>query len=65
MCVRARAVAGGRGGGAALMRGVCVLQKGYTGLIVAAAGGHVEACKLLLDKGADVNAANKVCVLLC
>ena len=37
-----------------------VLQGGDTPLLVASSAGHHEAVQALLDKGADVNLANKV-----
>ena len=39
---------------------VWALQYGYTALIVSAWSGHVEAMALLLDRGADLEAKNKV-----
>lgn len=36
--------------------GVCLLQTGLTPLMEAASGGYVEVGRVLLDKGADVNA---------
>jgi ankyrin repeat protein len=39
----------------------CVIrQDGATPLYASAQNGHLEVCKLLLDKGADVNKANNV-----
>ena len=35
-------------------------QYGLTALHWAAAGGHTDVTRLLLDKGADVNSINKV-----
>ena len=35
-------------------------QNGWTGFILASQNGHLEVVKLLLDKGADVNKADKV-----
>ena len=37
---------------------------GNTALIEAAQGGHHEALRMLIDSGADVNAADKVCLML-
>ena len=39
------------------------VQNGVTGLIVASSCGHLEVARLLLDRGAAVNAANKVYLL--
>ena len=39
---------------------VWALQYGYTALIVSAWSGHVEAMALLLDRGADLEAKEKV-----
>ena len=36
------------------------LQNENTALIKSASGGHIDVVKLLLDKTADVNEANKV-----
>ena len=36
------------------------LKYGWTSLMVAARGGHVECLQLLLDKGAQVNHQKKV-----
>jgi ankyrin repeat protein len=45
---------------------VCDLirQNGNTPLWVAAQNGHLEVCKVLLDKGADVNKANNVSIVV-
>ena len=41
----------------------CVdVQDGMTALHWASRNGHVETVSLLLDKGADIHAVNKVCV---
>lgn len=45
---------------AALTRGR--LQEGYTALILAAEGGHLEAVRLLMSKGAAVTEFNSVMV---
>ncbi len=37
-----------------------VLQDGWTPLFVAAQNGHLEVVRLLLDKGANMEAANNV-----
>ena len=39
-------------------------QDGDTALMIASRRGEVEAMKVLFDKGADVNAANKVSAAL-
>ena len=39
---------------------VCLSQIGYTALIVSASSGHLEVVRLLLDRGADPNATDKV-----
>ncbi len=42
------------------MAHACTLQSGLTALIVAARNGHVECARLLLDAGADKEAADNV-----
>jgi ankyrin repeat protein len=37
-------------------------QAGWTALIFAAANGHVDCARLLIDAGADKNAKNQVCL---
>jgi ankyrin repeat protein len=37
-----------------------VSQEGRTALMLAAKNGHIEAVKALIEKGADVNATEKV-----
>ena len=39
-------------------------QRGQSPLLVASKGGHTETAKLLIDKGADVNKRNQVCMTL-
>ena len=39
-------------------------QDGMTALVIAIRNGEVEAMKVLLDKGADVNAADEVSAAL-
>ena len=36
------------------------LQRGYTALMMASSGGHVECVKLLLDKGASADLSDMV-----
>ena len=43
---------------------VCVLQGGKTPLFYAAHRGDIGICKLLVDKGADVNAGDKMQMLV-
>jgi len=54
------AAAAPRARAAALTRGR--LQEGYTALILAAEGGHLEAVRLLMSKGAAVTEFNSVMV---
>ena len=42
------------------MRVRCILQNGWTALILAANDNYRDVAQLLLDKGADVNAKNQV-----
>ncbi len=37
-----------------------IFQDGFTGLYLASEKGHLEVVRLLLDKGANVDAANQV-----
>ena len=38
----------------------CVVKDGHTALMLAAKGGHEEVCRLLLNRGANANAADPV-----
>ena len=44
-----------------MRHGVRCEQDGWTALMRASSWGHTEVVVQLLDKGADVNAQNKVC----
>ena len=37
-----------------------IVQGGWTGLVLAAQNGHLEVVRLLVDKGADINAMTEV-----
>ena len=37
-----------------------VVKDGYTALMMAAKGGHEKVCRLLLNRGANANAADPV-----
>jgi len=39
-------------------------QEGHTALHYAAVGGHLDVVRLLITAGCDVNAKDKVCLLL-
>ena len=43
-----------------MLSSMFVYQDGRTSLMVAAVAGKVEVVKLLLDRGADISAADKV-----
>ena len=38
----------------------CILQSGWTPLHCATSSGHVDIAKMLMDKGADINAVDEV-----
>ena len=53
------------GGGAMVRRGAvtcgpATLQRGATALVLAASGGHTDMVELLLDRGADLEAKDRV-----
>ena len=43
-----------------MLSSMFVFQDGWTSLMVAALAGNVEVAGLLLDRGADISAADKV-----